>query len=114
MSEPTADPLAYYATHGPLTDPGEGAWLFEGLPHDVGALCEIVQGAPLHVFWVERYSVRISPERAAEVELRHQGVPAVIRSYTDGGVQQIQVATEQPLAAAVGPAPPADLGHATP
>lgn len=65
------DPLAYYARHGPITDPGEHAELLEGLPTEIPALCQIVQGILLHIFWAEQYGVKLSEERQHEVQLRH-------------------------------------------
>jgi hypothetical protein len=36
--------LSYYSTHGPITDPGSYAYLYEGLPHDAPGLAGVVQG----------------------------------------------------------------------
>ena len=41
------DGLAYYATHGPLTEPGEHAGDFGKLPMDLGVFCQFVQGIVL-------------------------------------------------------------------
>ena len=70
MSEPITNPLEYYACPGPMTDPGEHAALFDGLPADVPALCQAVQGVMLHIFWAERYGVTLSEERKQEVNIR--------------------------------------------
>jgi hypothetical protein len=40
-----------------MTDPGEHAGLFEGLPTEIPALCQVVQGLLLHIFWAERHSI---------------------------------------------------------
>lgn len=72
MLKPT-DPLNYYAQPGLMTDPGEGVDLLAGLPGDILALCRVVQGALLHVFWAERYGQKLSPERQQEVGLRSVG-----------------------------------------
>ena len=53
-----------------MTDPGEHAVLFEGLPTEIPALCETVQGLLLHTFWAERYGVTLSEERQQELEIR--------------------------------------------
>lgn len=45
------DLLAYYVTHGELTDPGERRAEFENLPTDVAALCRIVQGVLIHDYY---------------------------------------------------------------
>jgi len=64
------DPLAYYAQPGAMTDPREHAALFADLPRDVASLCKIVQGLMVHIFWAERYGLKLSDERQAEVQLR--------------------------------------------
>lgn len=66
----TRDPLAYYAQHGEVTQPGSFAPLFAPLPADFRALRDIVQGLVLHVFWAERYGVTPSEERKQELNYR--------------------------------------------
>jgi len=63
-------PLAFYATHGAITDPGSRAHLFDRLPGDVGALCKVVQGILLHIYWAERVGVHLPEPRREEVQLR--------------------------------------------
>jgi hypothetical protein len=70
MSESIAHPLTYYAHPGLMTDPGAHAALFEGLPTEIPALCQAVQGLLLHVFWAERYGMVLSEERQVEVNIR--------------------------------------------
>jgi len=53
-----------------MTDPGERGVLFERLPADTPALCEIIQGLILHVHWAEQYGVKLSEERRNEQNLR--------------------------------------------
>ena len=55
--------LHYYATHSPITDPGEYEYLFDGLPDDVPQLVKIVQGLILHYGWTKHYGVKFSLER---------------------------------------------------
>lgn len=69
MFEPNS-PQAFYATQGPISDPGARGDLLADLPTEPRALCEAVQGLMLHVFWAERYGVSLSEERKAEVQLR--------------------------------------------
>lgn len=64
------DPLTYYSTLGPMTDPRQYAYLFQDLPTDISALCRMLQGAMVHIFWAERYGLRLSEERKREVGLR--------------------------------------------
>ena len=40
--------LDYYASHGPITDPGPEAAAFAGLPADLPALTRIAQGLIFH------------------------------------------------------------------
>lgn len=70
MPGQSGDPLAYYATPGPMTDPGEHANWLEELPADLPALCRVVQGSLLHIFWAERYGVTLSEARRQEVQYR--------------------------------------------
>jgi hypothetical protein len=49
--------LAYYRAHGPLTEPGEHAGAFAGLPADLPAHCRFVQGIVLHADWASAYGV---------------------------------------------------------
>ncbi|MFQ6100040.1 MAG: transglutaminase domain-containing protein [Anaerolineae bacterium] len=69
MPDPT-NPLEYYARPGIMTDPGEHAELFNGLPAEIPALCQVVQGLLLHIFWAERHGVELSEERKQEVNVR--------------------------------------------
>jgi hypothetical protein len=63
--------LTLFTQPGPMTDPGPYRHLFENLPADISRLCKIVQGATVHVFWAERYGLKLTPERKAEVQLRN-------------------------------------------
>lgn len=69
MREPQA-PFEYYARPGPMTDPRQHATLLDGLPREIRALCEVVQGLLLHVFWAERYGYKPSLEHQQEVQIR--------------------------------------------
>ena len=62
--------LEYYSQFGVMTDPRKYAHLFADLPRDIDALCRVVQGLMIHVFWAERYGLKLSEERKAEVQLR--------------------------------------------
>jgi hypothetical protein len=70
MSESIANPLEYYARPGLMTDPQEHASLLDDLPAEIAALCQVVQGLLLHIFWAERYGVTLSEERKQEVQMR--------------------------------------------
>ena len=70
MSTPTPDTLAFFATHGPISDPGAARTRLDGLPTDLGELCRVVQGLQVHVFGAERYGLPRVAARKAEVQLR--------------------------------------------
>jgi hypothetical protein len=62
--------LTFFAQPGRMTNPGPYTHLFDDLPIDIGELCRIVHGTTIHVFWAERYGLKLSPERQGEVQLR--------------------------------------------
>jgi len=70
MPKSVSSVFDYYARPGLMTDPKEYATLLDGLPTEIRALCNVVQGLLLHVFWAERYGVALSKERRQEVQIR--------------------------------------------
>jgi hypothetical protein len=62
--------LAYYTQHGALSNPGAYAHLFNALPTDLAGLVGVVQATTVHVFWAERYGLKLPPERMPELQLR--------------------------------------------
>lgn len=62
--------LTYFAQYGKITHPGPYASYYAGLPSDPAALVRVVQGLMIHVFWSERYGLKLGAERQAEVQLR--------------------------------------------
>jgi hypothetical protein len=62
--------LIFFAQHGPMSDPGPYGHLLANLPPSVPDLVRVVQGVTLHVFWAERYGLKLTAERRAEVQLR--------------------------------------------
>ena len=60
----------YYSKPGIMTSPGEYAHLFDGLPTEIGALRDVVQGLMIHVFWLDGYGLSLDEERKKEVNLR--------------------------------------------
>ena len=62
--------LTYFSRFGKITDPGPCADLYAGLPSDIPSLVQVVQGLVVHVFWAERYGLKLTGERQAEVQLR--------------------------------------------
>jgi hypothetical protein len=65
-----ADILNYYVQPARTTDPAQHADLFEDLPGSVLELARVVQGCMIHVFWAERYGVRLSQERQDTLNIR--------------------------------------------
>jgi hypothetical protein len=66
----TSPTLSFYSTPGPMTDPGEYAPLLKDLPTSLPELVQALQGLAVHIFWAERYGLKLSDERQAEVNLR--------------------------------------------
>ncbi|MBE0698346.1 MAG: transglutaminase domain-containing protein [Anaerolineaceae bacterium] len=62
--------LSYYTQPGAMCQLGEYAAQVRTLPRDVPALVRVLQGLVLHIFWAERYGVKLSEERQAEVQIR--------------------------------------------
>ncbi len=63
-------PQSYYTTQGPISAPGSYAYLFEGLPGDIASLANVVRNVMVHIFWAERYGLKLTQERQQEVGLR--------------------------------------------
>ena len=60
----------YFTRQSIMSSPGAYAATFENLPTRIDELVRLVQGVTIHIFWAERYSLKLSPERQAEVQLR--------------------------------------------
>ncbi len=59
-----------YRTPTDMSDAGRQARLFDGLPHDVGGLAEVVQGLMVHEHIASAYGLTLSPEQHAQAHLR--------------------------------------------
>jgi hypothetical protein len=70
MTSHPGNPQQFYASPGPVTDPGDFAPLLEGLPRSVESLVELVQGLIVHVVWAERYGFVLPESRKGEVNVR--------------------------------------------
>jgi hypothetical protein len=70
MTRRGTDPLAYYASHSPITDPGAYMALLQELPVEIPALCKILQGILMHHCSAGLRGVELSDERREEQELR--------------------------------------------
>ncbi len=62
--------LDFYASPGPMTEPGPMAALLNDLPRDVGELVRVVQGLMIHIFWAGRYGLELDEARQSEVQIR--------------------------------------------
>jgi Transglutaminase-like superfamily len=63
-------PLEFFSTPGMMTSPGSYAHLLEPLPVEVEALCQVVQGLMIHIFWADQYGVQLAASRRDEVQIR--------------------------------------------
>jgi len=59
-----------YASNGIITNPGKWGGQLASLPTDIAALVKTIQGLVVHVHWAERYGLKLSAQRRAEVQLR--------------------------------------------
>jgi len=62
--------LTYYSQQGQISNPGKYEIIFEYLPTTIPELVKIVQNITIHVFWLEKYGLEISPSRSDELQLR--------------------------------------------
>lgn len=65
------DALTYYATQSVVTDPGEMAGCFAGLPNDVAGLRRVARGLVIHYRGDDPLAHGIPEERLAEVDTRY-------------------------------------------
>lgn len=63
-------PQSYYTSHSIMTDPGDQAGAFEGLPNGLPELVKMVQGLLLHPMESELYSVDLTTVQRKEVNIR--------------------------------------------
>jgi Transglutaminase-like superfamily len=70
-NDPASEALAYYASHGRITDPGPQAATFAGLPANIRALTRVVQGLIFHYFADEAiFGWRPPKDRLSEIDTR--------------------------------------------
>ncbi len=67
--ESNLDALQYYTHQSEVTDPGEQGRLLEGLPGEIPALCQVLQGLLIHVLETWRYGVRPTQARMWEAHI---------------------------------------------
>jgi hypothetical protein len=66
-----SDIFAFYASHSPMTDPGEASALIDPLPNDVAALSRIIQGLGIYdVVARDFYGFEPAENRLSEIHLR--------------------------------------------
>ncbi len=61
---------SFYAQHGPFTDPGPYARLYQQLPDDLDALCGIVNGLLVHDLWNNIGILHVPEARRNEANIR--------------------------------------------
>jgi hypothetical protein len=65
------DIFAFYASHSPMTDPGEASALIDALPNDVAALARVIQGLGIYdVVARDFYGFEPPENRLGEIHLR--------------------------------------------
>ena len=62
---------AYYTQQSFITDPGEYAYLYDDLPHDIDGLCKVVQGLIIHYRDGMMFDFTIPEERKVEIDTRY-------------------------------------------
>src|SRR5512133_218191 len=60
----------FYSEQGQISAPKSYAGLFDNTPASIAELVQLVQGVTIHVFWAERYGLKVPPERMDELQLR--------------------------------------------
>ncbi|MEO8971591.1 MAG: transglutaminase-like domain-containing protein [Ktedonobacteraceae bacterium] len=65
------DIARYYTSQSFITDPGEYAYLYENLPHDIDGLCRVVQGLVIHYRGGEMFDYIIPEGRKTEIDTRY-------------------------------------------
>jgi hypothetical protein len=71
MEDSVEDIFAFYASHGPMSDPGEATALLEPLTNDAAALSRIVQGLGIYdVVARDFYGFEPPKDRLSEIHLR--------------------------------------------
>ena len=65
------NPLEYYRTQSPITEPGEYVELFNDLPHDIPGLCRAVRGLVFPIDAEELYGYTIPEDKRREVDTRY-------------------------------------------
>jgi excinuclease ABC subunit A len=64
------DSISYYRDHSPITDPGQYAYLYDGLPDDLRGLISLIQGQMIHRNAVKGYGVTLTRGSRSEQHLR--------------------------------------------
>lgn len=70
MSPLDQETFQAYTRFTPTNDPSEFKSLFVDLPASIPELVKVVQGLYVHIFWAERYGLKVPKLREAEVNLR--------------------------------------------
>ena len=60
----------YYSSQSAVTGPGDYKNLYDTLPDNIPALCQVVQGLLIHMHWADAYGVKLTEEQKTEVKIR--------------------------------------------
>ncbi len=86
------DIATYYTSQSFITDPGEYAYLYADLPHDIDGLCRVVQGLIIHYRGGEMFNHTIPDERKVEIDTRY--IPKMLARIQE--LDQRPLAEERP------------------
>ena len=76
-----SEELTYYASHGPISDPGPFSALLDALPQGIPDLVGTLLGLVLHPVAAARKGVALPDDRRAELDLRY--VPRMLARLTE-------------------------------
>ena len=83
--------LKFYRQYSSFTDPGELAYMYEGLPDSLPALCRLIRSQTIHPYAeLPKYREQIPKERSSE-GLKYQSVKSILEgllSYDSAGLVQ--------------------------
>jgi hypothetical protein len=69
----------FWASDGPISDPGAHGRLLDGLPRDPARLAAVVQGLLVHVDWAHAYGVEVDRSRDAQLRCVNAILERVVR-----------------------------------
>ncbi len=92
----TSDALQYYARHDALTDPAGWTRLYDELPVEPAALCNVLSGLIVHTSWAEKYGIPSGTPRPRETKPIAERL-AEIQQHFDGPLIVHRSALQRPF-----------------